>query len=83
MRIRIQFEEPDAQILDLNDDQADLWRDYSDKLERVREVRGSLGWDHSETSDAYDKVDEAYDKFARSIGDYLEWDLPVGDIKEW
>lgn len=82
MKVEIYYEAPDAQILELTDEQAELWTIYSDAVERSRELQRSQGWTN-ETWEAYAKVDEAYENFEESIQFALDYDMPIDEITEW
>lgn len=82
MKVEIYYEAPDAQVLELTDEQAELWTIYSDAVNRSRELQRTQGWT-SETLAAHAKVDEAYENFEESIQFALDYDMPIDEITEW
>lgn len=67
MKVEIYFEAPDTQILELTDEQAELWTIYRDAVKRK----------------AYAKAEEAYENFEESIQFDLDYDMPIDEIIEW
>ncbi len=81
MKVEVYFEQPDSDIIELNEEQEELWIEYSTSLEKAREISREQGWKAARFE--YNRADNALDSLIGSLRYDLSYDLPVEDITEW
>jgi hypothetical protein len=82
VKVEIYYEAPDSQVIELTDEQAELWTIYSDAVDRSREVLGLQGWGSDAWAKASEAVDVAYGNLERSIRPSMDPDVMIADIIE-
>lgn len=78
MKVRVEFDKPVAQYIELNDHQESLWKAYADASEAVDKV----GWYNGDDA-LYAALDEAWEAFVASINLYdIDLEELIDDIHE-
>lgn len=78
MKVRVEFEKPMAQYIELNDHQESLWKAYTD----AREAVDKTGWYNGDDA-LYDAQDRAWGAFMESINLYdIDVEELIDDIHE-
>lgn len=81
MRIEVYYEAP-SEVIDLNEEEAELWTQYEETKEAASEVRRESGW--SAATELYTKADRLFEEFYELVeGKFSYRDLDVEDIVEW
>ena len=82
MKIEVYYEAPDADIIELNEDQEAAWLAYRSKLEEARAAQREKGW--TAATPLYTEADTLYEDLIEELYFSLQYpEFEIEDIQEW
>ena len=82
MKIEVYYLEPDADVIELNEDQEAAWLAYQAKLEEARKAQKESGW--TAATPLYAEADTLYEDLIEELYFSLQYpEFEIEDIQEW
>jgi hypothetical protein len=81
MKIEVWYEAPDADVIELNEEEEELWIKYSDLREKAMEAVRNREYDKYREIDG--EADDLFEELSDLLYPKLTHNLPVEDITEW
>lgn len=81
MKIEVWYEAPDADVIELDEDQEEVWLKYSDL--RVKAMGALRNREYEKYHELDREADLLFEELVESIFPQLAHDLPIEDINEW